>query len=220
VAERIPPPPLPTFSGEERIAEARRLASCLARRRSLRHFSDRAVPRAVIEEALRAAGSAPSGANQQPWHFVAVADPELKRAIRRAAEEEERRFYGGAAPGEWLEALAPLGTDEHKPFLEEAPWLIAVFEQRWSEQADGRRVKHYYATESVGIACGLLISVLHQCGLATLTHTPAPMAFLRRLLDRPASERPFLLLVAGHAAEGATVPDIQRRGLAEISTFR
>ena len=191
----------------------------MARRRTVRDFSDRPVPREVIEHCLRTAGSAPNGANLQPWHFVAVSDPALKREIRVAAEEEEREFYEHRAPNEWLEALAALGTDANKPFLEIAPWLIAVFAQPWRVLPDGRKLKHYYATESVGIATGLLVAAIHQAGLVSLTHTPSPMGFLNKLLNRPAHEKPFLLLVVGHPAGGATVPDISRKPLSEISSF-
>lgn len=188
-------------------------------RRTVRDFSDRPVPREVIEACLRTAGSAPSGANLQPWHFVAVADQKVKQEIRIAAEEEEREFYEHRAPKEWLEALAPLGTDSRKPFLEIAPWLIAIFSQPHSMRADGTRMKHYYASESVGIATGLLLSAIHETGLVALTHTPSPMAFLNRILRRPAHEKPFLLLVVGHPAGHARVPDIQRKPLAEISSL-
>ena len=202
------------------LARAREFRDSVTRRRTVRDFSDRPVPQAVIETSLEAAGSAPSGANMQPWHFVVVQDPELKRRIREAAEAEERAFYARRAPREWLEALAALGTDADKPFLETAPYLIAIFQQRWGHTADGRRVKHYYAPESVGIATGVLITALHQAGLATLTHTPSPMGFLNRILERPRRERPFLLLVTGYPAPGAMVPDIRRKTLAEIATFR
>ncbi len=191
----------------------------MARRRTVRDFSARPVPRAVIETCLRTAGSAPNGANLQPWHFVAVSDPGLKSAIRHAAEEEEREFYSERAPNEWLEALAVLGTDAKKPFLETAPWLIAIFAQPYRLLPDGRKMKHYYASESVGIATGFLIAALHHAGLASLTHTPSPMGFLNKLLDRPAHEKPFLLLVVGHRADDAVVPDIGRKALGEISSF-
>lgn len=210
---------LPTLTDDQIVAAARAFDEAMQRRRTIREFSDRPVPREVIEACLRAAGSAPSGANLQPWSFVAVADQVIKRRIREAAEEEEREFYSGRAPQEWLDALAPLGTDEHKPFLETAPWLIAVFVQRTGMLDDGRRVKHYYAVESVGIATGLLIASCHMAGLATLTHTPSPMNFLNEILDRPDNERPFLLLVVGHPAEGAVVPDIRRKPLSDIATF-
>ena len=208
------------YSGDEMVARARAFCETLSRRRTVRDFSDRPVPREVIAECIAAAGSAPSGANLQPWHFVAVADPALKRRIRTAAEEEERAFYEHRASEEWLQALAPLGTDAAKPFLETAPWLVAIFEQKWSYAADGGKVKHYYPKESVGIATGMLITALHLAGLATLTHTPSPMKFLNSILGRPAHERPFLLLVAGYPAENAKVPDIRRKTLEEIATFR
>ena len=191
----------------------------MSRRRTVRHFSERPVPRSVIEDCLATAGSAPSGANLQPWHFAAVADPALKREIRIAAEEEEREFYQHRAPKEWLEALAPLGTDSNKPFLEVAPWLIAVFSQPYRPLPSGGRMKHYYATESVGIATGFLVAAIHHAGLATLTHTPSPMAFLNRILKRPSFEKPFVLLVVGHPAADASVPDIRRKPLEEISSF-
>ena len=190
------------------------------RRRTVREYSDRPVPRAVIEECIRAAGTAPSGANHQPWHFVVVTDPEVKARIRVAAEEEERAFYRGGAPQEWLDALAALGTDEHKPFLETAPYLIAIFAERYMLRADGGKVKNYYVQESVGIATGILITGLHHAGLATLTHTPSPMNFLNEILGRPANERPFLLLVTGYPAEDARVPAITKKPLEEIATFR
>ena len=190
------------------------------RRRTVREFSDRAVPRGIIEDCLRAAGTAPSGANLQPWHFVVVADPGLKRRIREGAEEEELKFYTERAPQEWLDALAPLGTNEHKPFLETAPYLIAIFAQGHGVRADGSQFKHYYAAESVGIATGILITAIHNAGLVSLTHTPSPMRFLNEILDRPANERPFLLLVVGYPEEAAVVPDIERKALAEIATFR
>ena len=189
-----------------------------ARRRTVRHFSDRPVDRAVIDDCLRAAATAPSGANLQPWHFVVVTDPEIKRQIREGAEKGEREFYGHRAPKEWLEALAPLGTDENKPFLETAPYLIAIFVQNSSVQPDGTLIKHYYAVESVGLASGILIAGLHHAGLATLTHTPSPMKFLNEILDRPANERPFLLLVTGYPADDALVPDITRKELDEFVT--
>jgi nitroreductase len=208
-----------TFTQDEMAARARAFRDELSLRRTVRDYSDAAVPRAVIEDCLRAAGCAPSGANQQPWHFVAVSEPATKREIRLAAEAEEREFYAHRAPDDWLTALAPLGTGPDKPFLEIAPWLIAIFEQRWSHAADGEKIKHYYPKESVGIATGILISALHHAGLATLTHTPSPMKFLNRILGRPPAERPFLLLVVGLPAPGARVPDIQRKPLGEIASF-
>jgi nitroreductase len=191
----------------------------MQRRRSVRHFSDRPVPREVIDTCLLAAGSAPSGANMQPWHFVVVSDPAIKRQIRQAAEKEERKFYHGRAPQEWLEALAPLGTDEHKSYLEIAPYLIVIFAQSYGRLPDGRKVKNYYVTESVGIATGMLITALHHAGLASLTHTPNPMGFLNKILARPEYERPFLILVAGYPADNAVVPDIYKKPLHEMATF-
>ncbi len=191
----------------------------MQRRRSVRHFSSRPVPREIIEDCVRAAGSAPSGANMQPWFFAVVSDPDVKRRIREAAEEEEREFYGGRAPEEWLEALAPLGTDEHKPFLEDAPYLIVIFVQRFGLTPDGEKFKHYYALESVGIATGLLIAAVHNAGLVSLTHTPSPMGFLNEILGRPHNEKPFLTLVVGYPAEDARVPDIRRKPLDEICAF-
>jgi nitroreductase len=191
----------------------------IARRRTVRQFSERPVPREIIEHCLRAAGTAPSGANLQPWHFVVIGDSGIKHRIRLAAEKEEREFYSGRAPAEWLEALAPLGTDENKPYLEVAPWLIAVFGQRYGVTSSGRRLAHYYVQESVGIATGLLIAALHHVGLVCLTHTPSPMGFLNEVLNRPAHERPFLLLVTGYPAPDAQVPDITKKPLEEIATF-
>lgn len=200
---------------------AEEFAAHLQKRRSVRHFSDRPVPRAIIEQCLLAAGSAPSGANQQPWHFVAIADPALKARIRAAAEVEEREFYRHRAPADWKAALAPLGTDEHKPYLETAPWLIAVFLQRFARAPDGRKAKHYYTDESVGIALGLLIAAVHTAGLVSLTHTPSPMGFLNDILGRPKDlERPYMLLVVGYPAADAQVPEISRKSLAEIAEFR
>lgn len=214
--------PLPEYR-EYPQAEMRRRAAAfyadIRRRRTVRHFSDRPVPREVIEDCLRAAGVAPSGANMQPWHFVVVSDPAVKAEIRRGAEEEERAFYSGRAPDEWLEALAPLGTDEHKPFLETAPYLIVIFSQTYGVASDGRKVKHYYVQESVGIATGFLIAAIHHAGLASLTHTPSPMGFLNHILNRPAIERPYLILVVGYPADDARVPAITKRQLEEIATF-
>ncbi|MEO7252174.1 MAG: nitroreductase family protein [Arenimonas sp.] len=208
-----------SFSDDERVARAAAFADELALRRTVREFASTPVPRAVIEHCLRAAGTAPSGANQQPWRFVAVAEPAIKQRIRSAAEEEERAFYEHRATAEWLSALADLGTDADKPFLEVAPWLIAVFYQRFATGADGSKHKRYYPHESVGIATGLLIAALHRAGLATLTHTPSPMGFLNEVLGRPRNEMPFLLLVVGHAANDCRVPDIQRLPLEEYASF-
>jgi iodotyrosine deiodinase len=219
-ANFVAPPHRPRSSDTEMIERAQAFRKNVERRRTIRHFDSKDVPRAVIDECLLAANSAPSGANLQPWHFVVISDPETKRDIRIAAEEEEREFYARRATKEWLEALAPLGVDEHKPFLESAPYLIAVFVQNYSVREDGSRTKHYYATESVGLATGILITALHEAGLATLTHTPSPMTFLNKILDRPANERPFLLLVVGHPHEDALVPDIKRKSLKEIASYR
>jgi iodotyrosine deiodinase len=189
-------------------------------RRTVREYLDEPVPLEIIKQCVKAAGTAPSGANLQPWHFVVVSDLELKKRIRQAAEKEERDFYERRAPQEWLDVLAPLGTGPEKPFLEIAPFLIAIFSQAYGLLPDGRKMKHYYAIESVGIACGMLITALHHAGLATLTHTPSPMNFLNELLDRPANERPFLLLTVGYPSPDAQVPNIQRKELPQIATFR
>jgi iodotyrosine deiodinase len=185
----------------------------------VRDFSDKPVPRALIEQAVLTAGSAPSGANQQPWSFVCISDSAVKRRIREGAEEEERAFYAGRAGEEWLGALAHLGTDDRKPFLETAPWLVAIFARRWGHNAAGRKIKHYYVPESVGIATGFLIAALHQAGLATLTHTPAPMNFLNEICGRPDNEKALILLVVGYPAEGCSVPAITKKPLAEIAHF-
>jgi len=192
-------PPVTDADMSERAADMYEL---LSKRRTVRFFDEKPVPLEVIETAIKAAGTAPNGANQQPWHFAAISNPDMKRKIRIAAEEEEQAFYGGRASEEWLDALSPLGTDAEKPFLETAPWLIAIFAQK--KGPDGE--KHYYVTESVGIAIGMLITTLHAAGLATLTHTPAPMNFLRDICGRPSSEKPMVLLVVGHPAKDATVP--------------
>jgi len=189
------------------------------RRRTVREFSDRPVPRDIIEDALRAAGTAPSGANLQPWHFSVVSGARTKSRIRVAAEVEEKEFYEHRASPEWLQALAPLGTDTNKPFLETAPYLIAVFLQKFGVLPDGRKVKHYYPVESTGIATGILITALHMAGLVCLTHTPSPMKFLNEILGRPTSERPFLLLVTGYPADGAEVPDIHRKPLNDFVSY-
>ncbi|MEZ5498057.1 MAG: nitroreductase family protein [Steroidobacteraceae bacterium] len=219
-----PTQPLPDqrhLSLEQTLARARDFADEMSLRRTVREFSDRSVPREVIASCLRAAATAPSGANQQPWRFVAVADGDIKRRIRAAAEAEEREFYQHRAPQEWLDALAPLGTDADKPFLEVAPWLIAVFIERIGLDAEGRRAKRYYPDESVGLATGILIAALHHAGLATLTHTPSPMKFLNEILDRPKDrERPFLLLVAGYPAADCRVPRIERLPFDTIAQFR
>ena len=191
----------------------------MQRRRTVRDFSDRPVPRQVIEDCLLTAGTAPNGANLQPWHFVVVSDPQVKHEIRVAAEKEEWEFYHHRAPQEWLDALAALGTDEHKPFLESAPYMIAIFGKNHSELPDGRRVKNYYVHESVGIATGFLIAALHNAGLVSLTHTPSPMGFLNDILHMPPDEKPFLLLVVGYPTAAAQVPVITKKPLEEIATF-
>jgi iodotyrosine deiodinase len=207
------------YSIEEMKRRSAEFYSDIRRRRTVREYSDRPVAREVIEDCLRAAGTAPNGANMQPWHFVVVGDAAIKQKIRVEAEKEEYDFYHHKAPREWLDALAPLGTNEHKPFLETAPYLIVIFAQSYGVLPDGRKVKHYYAQESVGIAAGILITAIHHAGLVSLTHTPSPMGFLNDLLDRPAHERPFLILVVGYPAENATVPLITKKPLEEIATF-
>ncbi len=214
--------PLTTWqplAAAEMQARGRAFAEELARRRTVRQFSDRPIPDGVLEDCLRAAATAPSGANIQPWHFVVVRDPDLKHRIREAAEREEREFYA-SAPAEWLEALAPLGTDEVKPYLDVAPALIAIFAERYGVRPDGSRVTHYYVQESVGIAMGMLIAALHHAGLVTLTHTPSPMGFLNEVLERPAREKAMLLLVVGFPAADARVPDIERKPLTDVVTWR
>ncbi len=218
-ARLIPLPGYEELPVDEMRARARAFYEELRRRRTVRHFSDRPVPRDIIESCLLAAGSAPNGANRQPWHFVVVSAPDVKAVIRKAAEEEEAAFYGGRAPNEWLEALAPLGTDSEKPFLERAPYLIVIFAESYAVQEDGERTKNYYVTESVGIATGMLIAAIHRAGLVSLTHTPSPMAFLNEILGRPKNERPFLILVVGYPEDDAEVPDITKKTLGEISTF-
>lgn len=216
----IPLPQYQELSPEEMQRRVDAFEAHLQRRRTARQFSDRPVSRAIIEKCLLAAGSAPSGAHQQPWHFVAISDPAIKAKIRAAAETEEREFYAHRAPAEWLEALRPLGTDKHKPYLETAPWIIAIFLRRFSRMPDGRKVKHYYTDESVGIATGFLIAALHTAGLVALTHTPSPMGFMNEILGRPKDlERPFMLLVAGYPAADAMVPDIKRLPLEAIASF-
>lgn len=212
---------LERLTDQESIARARAMRDRLKQRRTCRYFSDEPVPREVIEAAIEAAGTAPNGANHQPWHFAVVSSPDKKRAIRLAAEEEERNFYAGKASEEWLDALAPLGTDEHKPFLESAPWLIVVFAQRKGGIEEDGTTQNYYVTESVGIACGMLIATLHEAGVATLTHTPSPMGFLRDICDRPEHEKPLMVIVVGHPAEGATVPEyaLRKKPLEQIASW-
>lgn len=191
----------------------------IRRRRSVREFSDKTFPRQVIDDCLLAAGTAPNGANLQPWHFVVVSDADVKKKIRLAAEEEEREFYQKRAPEEWLDALAPLGTDDQKPFLETAPYLIAIFAKSYDLDSKGEKIKNYYVSESVGIATGMLITGLHNAGVATLTHTPSPMKFLNEILGRPSNERPFLILVVGFPTDSCQVPDITKKPLEDIATF-
>ena len=218
----VPLPDRKHYSDPEMLAHARQFYADIRRRHTVRDFTDRPVPREVIETCLLAAGTAPSGANKQPWHFAVVSDAKLKSQIRVAAEAEERAFYAGRAGDEWLEALEPIGTDPNKPFLEIAPWLIVIFGQRKSADQRGRMRKNYYVPESVGIASGLLIAALHHAGLATLTHTPNPMSFLNEILGRPETEKPYILLVVGHPAENATVPMAakQKKTLEQIASFR
>jgi len=206
------------YSHEEMIRRAASFRDQMQRRRSVRDFSPRPVPREAIEACVATAASAPSGANMQPWHFVVVSDPQAKRRIREAAEREEAALYGGLAGDEWLADLEKLGTDVRKPFLEAAPVLIVVFAQPYGLLPDGGKKKHYYVQESVGIATGMLVTALHHVGLATLTYTPTRMGFLRELLGRPENERPFIVVVTGHPAEGATLPAIERKPLGEVST--
>lgn len=207
------------YAQEEMLRRSAEFYADLKRRRTVRDFSDRSVPRAVIENCLRAAGTAPNGANKQPWHFAVVSDPAIKRQIRESAEAEEREFYERRATPEWLADLVPLGTDASKPFLETAPYLIIIFAQSYAVKSDGSRQKHYYVQESVGIATGMLIAAVHNAGLASLTHTPSPMKFLTEICQRPAHERAFLILVVGYPAEDALVPDITKKPLDEIATF-
>jgi len=206
------------YSPEKSIAEAEGFLERIQKRRTVRDYATEPVAREVIEACIRAAGSAPSGANHQPWHFVAISNPEVKKQIREAAEEEERKFYDGGASDEWLKALEPMGTGHSKPHLEEAAWLIVVFAQRWGQFDDGTRYKNYYVPESTGIACGFLLAALHHAGLATLTHTPNPMKFLTELLGRPESEKPIMIIAAGQAAEDAKVPSaaMMKKPLDEI----
>lgn len=205
---------------DEMVARSEAFLDLMKRRRTVRDFSNRPVPRAVIENAILTAGRAPSGANKQPWHFAAISDPAVKAKFREAAEQEEREFYGGRASQEWLEDLVPFGTDEHKPFLETAPWLIAVFRQSYDiDAATGDRTKNYYVHESAGLAAGFLIAALHNAGLATLTHTPSPMGFLNDLCGRPKNEHATMLVVAGYPADEVEVPDIDKKPLADFSTW-
>lgn len=217
---RFVPHPLADMTDDEVIAAGQAFFEHMDGRRSVRMFSDRPVPRAAIELAIRAASTAPSGAHMQPWTFVVVSDPDLKRRIREAAEEEERTNYeGGRINEEWREALEPLGTDWRKPFLERAPWVVVLFEQRMGSRPDGSTFHHYYVKESVGIAAGMFITALHTMGLATLPHTPSPMAFLTSALERPAVERPFAVFPIGFPSLDCVVPDLARKPLADVATF-
>lgn len=206
------------YSESEMLERAQAFYAQTASRRSVRDFSDRPVARGIIDQCILAAGTAPNGANLQPWHFAVVSTQETKSAIRKAAEEEEREFYGGRASNEWLDAVAPLGTDANKPFLETAPYLIVIFAKSYEVDEDGNETKNYYVNESVGIATGVLITALHHCGLATLTHTPSPMKFLNQILERPTNERAFLVLVVGHPADDAKVPSITKKALEAITS--
>ena len=204
---------------EDCLRRSEQLYRRMDQRRSVRQFSDRPVARGVIENLIRAASTAPSGAHKQPWTFVAVSDPKIKAAIRRVAEVEERKNYEHRMPEEWLEALEPFGTDWHKPFLEIAPWLVVLFQQNVERLPSGQQRKNYYVTESVGIAAGMFLSAVHEVGLVALTHTPSPMGFLSEILDRPPNEKPFLLIPVGYPAEGCEVPDLKRKGLEEVAVF-
>ncbi len=215
----IPLPGYGEYSTEEMKERSAEFYTNMRSRRTVRDFSDRPVPREVIENCLKSAATAPSGANRQPWHFVVVSNPEIKMTIREEAEKEEEEFYNNRAPQEWLEALAPLGTDAQKPFLESAPYLIVIFSQSYALLSNGKKAKNYYVQESVGIATGILITALHHCGLATLTHTPSPMGFLNDILNRPSNERPYLILVTGYPAKDAKVPEISKKTLSEVSDF-
>ena len=218
-SEFLPLADFPDYSPSEMIERAEAYYDLIKRRRSVRDFSDRDVPQEVIDACLLAAGTAPNGANLQPWHFAVVRSLEVKTKIREAAEKEEQGFYNGKAPQEWLDALRHLGTDANKPFLQTAPYLIVIFAQAHAVEQDGQKTKNYYVSESVGIATGFLISALHQAGLATLTHTPSPMKFLNSILERPSNERPFLVLVVGYPKDDALVPAITKKSLDEITSY-
>jgi len=220
--QAIPLPERDPMSDEEMMVAASAFHDEMKQRHTVRDYSTRPVKRSIIETCIKAAGTAPSGANHQPWHFVAISNADVKRKIRQAAEEEERKFYDGGASDEWLKALEPIGTGVDKPHLEDAPWLIVVFAQKWGEFDDGTRYKNYYVPESVGIASGILLTALHKAGLSTLTHTPNPMKFLNELLERPAHEKPLMIIAVGHAAEGATIPAVAKikKPLDEILTVK
>jgi nitroreductase len=220
VDPRFVPLSFERLSEDDALERSRAFRERMRRRRSVRHFSREPVPFELVENAIATAGTAPSGAHQQPWTFVVVSDSATKRRIREAAEAEERESYESRMPDAWLEALRPLGTDWRKPHIEDAPYVVVVFEQVYGVANDGRKVKHYYVRESVGIAVGLLLASLHEAGLATLTHTPSPMGFLREILERPENERPFVLVPVGYPADGCIVPDIERKSLDEILVRR
>jgi nitroreductase len=218
-SEFIPLKNYQQYDDVEMLRRSQSFYDDIKRRRTVRDFSDKSVPKEIIENCIKAASTSPSGANLQPWHFVVVSNPEVKKKIRIAAEEEEKDFYTNRAPKEWLEVLEPLGTDEHKPFLETAPYLIAIFYKSYEILPDGRQVKQYYSMESTGIAAGILITAIHNAGLVSLTHTPSPMNFLNEILRRPKNERPFLLLVVGYPSADVKVPDIKKKSLQEIASF-
>jgi nitroreductase len=218
-SEFIPLKNYQQYDDVEMLKRSQTFYDDIKRRRTVRDFSDKSVPKEIIENCIKAASTSPSGANLQPWHFVVVSNPEVKKKIRIAAEEEEKDFYTNRAPKEWLEVLEPLGTNEHKPFLETAPYLIAIFYKSYNLLPDGRQVKNYYAIESTGIATGILITAIHNAGLVSLTHTPSPMNFLNDILGRPKNERPFLLLVVGYPSADARVPNIKKKSLQEIASF-
>lgn len=203
----------------EMLDQAEKFYREMNRRRSVRHFSPEPIPRKLIELAIRTASSAPSGAHRQPWKFVAVSDPSIKKKIRQAAEREEKKSYQERMPEEWLKALAPIGTDWRKPFLEIAPWIVVVFAESYGLEPNGSHRKNYYVQESVGIACGLFIAAIHQMGLVTLTHTPSPMKFLSEILNRPENERPYILFPVGYPAENSLVPNLRRKDLKQVSLF-
>lgn len=217
----IPLPDRSDLTDAQMVKAASGFLDLMRRRHSVRDYCDRPVPREVIENCIRTAGTAPSGANHQPWHFAAISNPELKQRIRAEAEEEEKKFYEGGAGDEWIKALEPIGTNAVKEHLTIAPWLIVVFAQRWGQFEDGTRYKNYYVPESVNIATGFLLAALHNAGLCTLTHTPNPMRFLNTALDRPASEKPTMIIAVGHPSEAATVPSVAKlkKPLDEISSF-
>ena len=218
IFQQVLAPVLPRYTDEEMLIRSMSFFKSISNRRTVRDFSDKPIEREVIENCIRVAGTAPSGANMQPWHFVLISDPAIKKQIRIAAEKEEKIFYNKRAPKEWLEVLSQLGTDEHKPYLEIAPYLIVIFMQKFGISKNNRKVKNYYGLESVGIATGMLITAIHNAGLASLAHTPCPMGFLNKILKRPDNERPFLILVVGHPVKDAKVPDIKRKLLSEILT--